>query len=777
MLELYTIISSILLSITSLLFFVKWRMETKDKTRAELDLELSVLLSSAALGGYYYWDSDGEEEIFSDSLIKIFGLRHEVRKLDQFAKLFEKDKEILMQMFLDLKVGKKDNFLFNSKAKVFGDYKYFQCYGNRIDDSYGNVKAIIIWFYDTSEYVTQIKDLTIQNRDFRKENEIYESILNSISMPIWKRNEDFAIDYCNAFYKKFLDSEKQGGKEGFVQELDESLKKLSKTAYNQKRNLNIKKHLVMSGERRFFDVSEARLVSDNGVVGFASDITRQEEIEMELERHISAHADLLESSSSAMAIYGPDTRLKFYNNSFMTLWNLKEKWLNGNPTYGEVLELLRERRQLPEQANFTKFRNQQMELFNELTSPHNEFFHLPDGKALRVIVIPHALGGLLFAYEDMTDRFAMERSYNTLIAVQKETLDNLREGIIVFGRDGVLKLYNPTYAEMWPDEADILDKKPHSTEMMELSKKLFNYGNDWEGFKKYWTVRPDTKEPILRRTERTDGKVIEKLIVPLPDGDFLISYVDVTSTITAERRLRERNEALEEADRLKTEFLANVSYELRTPLTSIIGFAEVLEGNHFGKLNRQQIEYVHGIYDSSMNLMSIINDILDLASIEAGYMVLDKRDIDVFRVIASVVKLLRERCRDSELSLSIECAKDVGKIHADERRIKQVLFNIIGNSIKFTDKGGSIVVGAKVSSKNNIVIWVEDTGIGIPKDDRKKVFDRFFKSKASLSMKKSGTGLGLSVVKNIVKLHGGKIKLESEQGKGTKISCVFEKVE
>jgi signal transduction histidine kinase/PAS domain-containing protein len=774
MLELYTIIPQIILTAAAVLFFIKWRMEVQEVEKFRLFSQVQEVINSASIGGYYYWDGKGGVEEFSLNLIKILNLHKKIKNFSQFSKIFGTDSKNLLELVEKLKKGEQENFVINCKYKAADVTRYLQCLGNRIDSSDG-ISGVVIWFYDVSEYIQVIKKLTSQNNRIKNEARDYLNIFNALPIPVWWRNKDFSIRHCNLTYSHIVNNNDDVTTEAKIPDLDENLRSMSQMAVKNKRTLHMKKHMVVNGERRFFDISESAVVNGEGVIGFASDITNQENIEKELGRHISAHADLLESSSSAMAIYGLDTKLKFYNNAFVKLWGFSEKFLNSNPTYGEVLETLREKRKLPEQADFKKFRNEQMQLFKNLINTHNEFFYLPDGKALRVIVIPHALGGLLFAYEDMTDRLAMERSYNTLIAVQRETLDNLREGVAVFGRDGVLKLYNPTYAQMWPDEIPLLDSRPHSTDLLTKSKHLFNYGDDWEAFRSKWTERPTTKMPILNRVERTDGKVIEKLVVRLPDGDFLLSYEDVTDSMLAERSLRERNEALEEADELKTEFLANVSYELRTPLTSIMGFSEVLEGGHFGALNKQQQEYVKGIHDSSNQLMSLINDVLDLASIEAGYMVLDAREFDVYGVISSVAKSVKERCKASGIKLSVQCTKDIGTIVGDEKRIKQIIYNIIGNSIKFTQRGGSITIGADENEKGEVVIWVEDTGVGIAKSEKTKVFDRFFKSSSALSAKKSGTGLGLSVVKNILELHGGKVKLESSEGEGTTVKCFFKR--
>src|SRR5213078_974475 len=161
--------------------------------------------------------------------------------------------------------------------------------------------------------------------------------------------------------------------------------------------------------------------------------------------------------------------------------------------------------------------------------------------------------------------------------------------------------------------------------------------------------------------------------VPLPDGNVLLSYLDVTDSTRVERALRERNEALETAGRLKSEFIANVSYELRTPLNAIIGFAEILANQYFGPLTPRQLDYSRGILDSSHRLMALINDILDLATIEAGYMALETGRVEIGDMLEAVMVLTRERARSQNLSLTLACPPDIGALEADERRLKQAL--------------------------------------------------------------------------------------------------------
>src|SRR5260221_2769899 len=225
------------------------------------------------------------------------------------------------------------------------------------------------------------------------------------------------------------------------------------------------------------------------------------------------------------------------------------------------------------------------------------------------------------------------------------------------------------------------------------------------------------RRPSRGITLRGDGTAIEHSLVPLPDGATLLTYVDVTDRLRVETALRERNLALETADRLKTEFIANVSYELRTPLNTILGFAEILANQYFGELTPRQVEYSKGILESSHRLLSLINDILDLATIEAGYMALERTDVELHGLLANVLSLMRERTRNQQLTLVFDCPPTIGSIQADPRRIKQALFNLLSNACKYTPPHGTVTLATR-REPDEIVITVSDTGVGIPEQDQ-----------------------------------------------------------
>lgn len=607
-----------------------------------------------------------------------------------------------------------------------------------------------------------------------------DQVLDLLSLPLWGRSSDLKLVMCNKAYARAVSLPVEEVLRDQHEIISETAKghagkALAETALKKEEAQTIREHVVVAGQRRLLEMTEMPVPSaaqEAGVplslIGFAVDVTAEEEKETELRRHLVAHHEVLEHLGAAIAIYGPDKRLEFYNRAYQQLWGAEESFLDDKPTFSEVLEDQRTRRRIPEQMDFQKYKKERLALFTSLLEPREDVMYLPDGTSLRILVAPHPMGGLMFVHENVTDQLALETSYNTLMAVQRETIDNLAEGIAVFGPDGKLRLYNAAFAKLWGLPEAAMEGDPHVADLVERGRALLDTTDDWNALKTAMVSYALDRNSRTGHLNRTDGAIVEYLTVPLPDGSVLNSFLDVTDSVRVEQALRESNAALAEADRLKSDFVANVSYQLRTPLNTITGFAEILAEQYFGKLNEQQLEYTTTIKSESEKLSRLINDVLDLATLEAGRMTLDRQSVSVAALLNDAKQMTAEWARQQSLEILIECPSDIGFFDVDEQRIRQVLFNLISNAIKYTPAGGHIALAA-FKQDPWIVLSVLDTGVGIPEEDRERVFGKFEKSNRHL--RQGGAGLGLSLVQSFVELHGGRVEIFSDEKEGTRISC------
>jgi len=597
--------------------------------------------------------------------------------------------------------------------------------------------------------------------------------LDALPIPVWhRRKSDLTLIEGNIAYAEAVDAPREAAiaeqRELGIGVLGEDGLSLAMRARIVNAPQRESHHIVVGGARRLLEITETPLLHSDRMVGFARDFTDLEAKEAELSRHTGAHDQVLENLAVAIAIFGADTRLTFFNHAFAALWELDTAWLEAHPTIDELLERLREARRLPEQVDFRAYKREVEALFTTLIAARTEMLHLPDGRTLRLTVSSHPMGGLIFVYDDVTDRLALERSFNTLTEVQRETLDQLTEGIAVFGTDGRLKLSNPAFAALWRLGPDDLAGEPHVNEIVEKSRTLIDRGKDWPAQRRELVARFMSHAATNERLERRDGSILQFATVPLPDGNILCRYLDITDTTRLATALGERNDALEAADRLKSEFIANVSYELRTPLNVIIGFAELLAQQYFGQLNQRQMEYGQGILDSAQALAALIEDILDLSTIEAGYLTLEPRTIEVRDLLASLHTLAHERARARGVAFRLDCPQDIGTITVDPRRVKQAMFNLLSNAFKFTDASGEVTLAAR-RTENGVALSVSDTGKGVPAGDLTRIFDKF--ERGAAPTRGGGVGLGLALVKSIIELHGGHVELDSVPGIGTAVIC------
>lgn len=644
----------------------------------------------------------------------------------------------------------------------------------------------VIWLQDITQDSEQMSDVSEVLKSTESREKKWRDVLNALPFPLWLRNRDLDIEWCNKTYTAVLGEgaasiiaaqqelptapvDKKGSKG------ERGSKALARRALAGGNAVTEQRHLVVEGKRRLVEVTE---ICGNGkndeaaVTGYAYDITALEDMQAQLKHHIATHHGVLEQLRTATAVFDGDMRLQFYNTAYEQLWNLDGKWLNSKPKLTEILDHHRENRKLPEQADFKKYRQHWLKLFSSLLEPYEEMQYLPDGTALRMTVVPHPMGGLIITYEDVTSRLELETSYNTLVAVQKETLDNLNEGLAVFGGDGCLKLWNPKFGALWTLPPESLEGAPHVTKLVERFAPHFAPAT-WESDKEILIANGLERGPRHGRITRGDGRILEYTTLPLPDGNILNSYLDITDEAMVEKALLEKNAALEETERMKLDFLANVSYQLRTPLNAITGFAEILDQEYFGSLNDRQKEYTAGVIAAAARLADLIDDILDLSTIEAGYLELSPAEMSVYALLQDIENLAMEWGRKHNIHITAKCPKNIGQITADERRLKQVLMKLVSNAIAFSPDGGRIDIAAKKNSKEgNIAITVTDTGTGIAKEDMETIFSPFEKAKFSKN-RRSGAGLGLSIVKRIIDLHGGDVQITSELGKGTTVTLLL----
>ena len=620
---------------------------------------------------------------------------------------------------------------------------------------------------DASGLKRELAEISARHEKLVSDTESLRMLIDALPSPVWARDISGSLTFVNPAYARAVDAKDAGDALARSAELltrvtrDEA----SRARANGK-NYVARTPAIASGSRRNFDVLD--VPTRKGSAGIGIDATEAEAMRSELNRLNDAHRRTLDQLATGVAIFTADQRLTFYNAAYRSLWELDTGFLDQSPTDSAVLDRLRGSRKLPEEKDFREWKTALHEAYRA-TEAQEHLWHLPDGRTIRVVTTPNPQGGVTYLFEDVTERLEMVRRYDALIRVQGETLDNLAEAVAVFGSDGRLRLHNPAFVDMWRLEPLALAMRPHIETVIGWCKNLYDDDALWRSL--HGTVTAiESREVVKSRLELRNGSVADLITVPLPDGATLVAFLDVTDTINVERALREKNEALETADALKVDFVHHVSYELRSPLTNIIGFASLMGEPTTGPLSPKQREYLGYINTSTNALLAIINDILDLATIDAGAMKLNLGSVDIRGTMNAAAEGIRDRLIKDQIVLDIRATPDIGSFPGDERRIRQVLFNLLANAVGFSPPGATITMAAE-RRPDAVVFAVTDNGPGIPPEVQDRVFNWF--ESHSQGSRHRGAGLGLSIVRSFVELHGGTVTLDSVVGRGTKVECSF----
>lgn len=588
-------------------------------------------------------------------------------------------------------------------------------------------------------------------------------LLSALPQPAWWRDADGNLAGVNAAFAAAVGAASPADAVARrIELLDQTTRDAALLARREDTAYRGRARVVAGGQRRVLDVFE------RGGVGLAIDVTEEEALKREIERTVSAHRRTLDQLATAVVMFGADERLMFHNAAYERLFGLDAPFLDGRPTESEILERLRMERRVPEQADFRAWREHLREAYRAV-EPVHDWWHLPGGQMLRTVATPNAEGGVTYLFEDVSEHMALESRYNSLIRIQGETLDGLAEAVAVFGSDGRLRLYNQAFLALWSLTAQALGDKPHIDAVAAMCRPLHGETRAWARIRAVVTAIEHRKGEMLR-LERADGRVLDGAAQPLPDGGTMVTFRDVTDSVQVERALIERNEALEAADTLKNAFVGHVSYHLRTPLNSLIGYAHMLGEPAFGALTERQSEFLGHVRQSSDTLRALIDDILDLATIDAGAMGLDLGEVNVRDLLEGVEDAVRDLLQEAGVRLAIAAPADAGQFLVDARRVRQILFNLVSNAIAASPEGGTVTLGAERRA-DGIALTVRDQGPGIAPEIAQTLFQRF--EARPVGRSRAGVGLGLSIVRSFMQLHGGTVSLASAPGGGALAICVF----
>ena len=478
------------------------------------------------------------------------------------------------------------------------------------------------------------------------------------------------------------------------------------------------------------------------------------------EQNVQKHSELtfqliVESAPNAMILVNKEGKIAFVNGQTEKLFGH-----NRNELIGQGIEIIIPVRYREKHPGF-----------------RNTFFTAPNARAM-------GAGRELYALKKDGTEFPVEIGLNPLVTVEGTLV--LAAIIDITERKKAEERFRMV-VESAPNAMVLVNKEGKITLVNSQTEKLFGFAREelinngvemliparfsakHPGYTSSFFSAPQTRSMGAGRdlyAKRKDGTEfpVEIGLNPMETAEgpmVLAAIIDIT-----ERKMQEAN-------RLKSDFLANMSHELRTPMNAIIGFSELLIDKRVGDLNEKQLDYLNDIHSSGNHLLHLINDVLDIAKIESGKTELNIESFNIAEAIEEVVKILKPIADKRKIDINQSLSSEVVLIDLDKNKFKQILYNLISNAIKFNHTAGNVTVKTNKYSDTSFVMTVADNGIGIDKENIKKLFIPFVQLDSGTTRKHEGTGLGLALTKNIVELHGGEITLNSEKGKGSIFSVVL----
>ena len=634
--------------------------------------------------------------------------------------------------------------------------------------------SVLAWLFDISDADTERSVLARRLQQTEGALDALTHLIQNAPFPMWYRGPDLGLGLVNAAFVAAVQGRDaaeviQRGAELIEATGPEGARAGAEAALESGKPFSRTQPATIGQERRMLRIVDVPLPT-GAVAGFAIDIQDLEDARIELANHQESQRELADRMSAGVVQFDDERQLAFFNQPFAIMAQIEPEWLAERPEFDRVLERMRENGRIPEARDFPAWKAERRAWFTSPEDAIEEDWILSNGDHLRVLGQPLPDGGLRFIFEDRTEQVRLATARDTLLRVRAATFDNLFEVISVFASDGRLYLWNRRFSELWDLDEAWLAEHPRVDELVPaMAKRLVN---PTAAAQVRELVRSTTsgRQSGTGRVSLTDGRHFDFAAVPLPDGNALFTMIDVTDSSRIEAALRERATALEEADRVKTDFVANMSYELRTPLTSVGGFAEMLQAGYAGDLPAAASDYVGAILESVDRLSKLIDDVLDLTQADTRGVVLERERVDIAGMCRAAAESLRSRATDKKQKLELALEPSAGSVIGDARRLRESVEHILRNAVAYTEEGGHIWLKASGDDEDATIIVV-DNGPGIPPEQREQVFARFHRSGAARG--EAALGLGLPLTRQFVEAHGGKVELESAMGKGTSITLTI----
>ncbi|MFM7403707.1 MAG: PAS-domain containing protein [Erythrobacter sp.] len=679
------------------------------------------------------------------------------------------DKTQIDQLWTQIQSTQKSAAPFRMVLNLPDSQRSLALYGTLADPQVSPAGAALVWVFDFTENHAEMARLRTAAARATGDFAALVGLIEAAPMPMWFRGADLTLQLVNQAYVDAVGASSAAEVvDGQIELLEPEDGRLpTDIARATLLQQNKSERIVAAtthGARRTLRVSDLPL-GQEGVAGYAIDIEEQQQVARDFRAFVHAQRALLDQLSVGVALFDGDERLTFANRPFRRLFSLTEDAIEANVPFERFLAEARERGRTPEVRDFPEWRRERAAWF-EMREVFEEPWPLPGGTHLRVVAQPMPDGGLVLIAEDRTESLALSAVRDTLLRTRTATLDSLFEALAIFAPDGSVQLWNRSFAVTWGLSTKLLDQHPSADELLRAIGR--NLVKPQETSLIGAVVRAATLDRREKegRVKLADGRTLRFAGVPLPDGNGLLTVLDITASQKAEQALRERAEALEEADAVKARFVANMSYEFRTPLTTIGGYAELLKSGAASNAE-QADEYLDAILVAVERLTEQVENVLDLSQSEAGLLPIRKERLDMLDFLTVLVRERERAIIDAGLSLDLKGRR--GRVvAADPRQIGRAVGNLLDNAIAGTPEGGRIMIEIRKpppDASGSVEIIISDNGRGMTSQELARALGGLKPDRDAPPEKR--TGLGIPLARELIKAHDGSLDIVSRMGAGT----------
>lgn len=672
------------------------------------------------------------------------------------------------QLWAKIQITQKSAAPFRMAINLPNSQRSLALYGTLADPQVSPGGAALVWVFDFTESHGEMARLRAAAARATGDFAALVGLIEAAPMPMWFRGSDLTLQLVNQAYVDAV------GAATAAEVVDGQIELLEPedgrspgdvagaTLLAQEKSERILAATI-HGARRTLRVSDLPLGLE-GVAGYAIDIEEQQQVAREFRAFRDAQRALLDQLSVGVALFDAEERLTFANRPFRRLFSLTDETIEARTPFERFLAEARERGRTPEVRDFPEWRRERAGWF-EMQAAAEEAWPLPGGTHLRVVAQPMPDGALVLITEDRTESLALSAVRDTLLRTRTATLDSLFEALAIFAPDGSVQLWNRSFAGTWGLSPELLDRHPSADELLGAIGR--NLVHPEEAGLIGAAVRAATLDRREKggQVELADGRTLRFAGIPLPDGNGLLTVLDITASQKAEQALRERAEALEEADAVKAKFLANMSYEFRTPLTTIGGYAELLKSGAAADPAAAG-EYVDAILSAVERLTEQVENVLDLSQSEAGLLPIRKERLDVLDFLTTLVREREQAIIGAGLSLDLKGRR--GRVIAvDPRQMGRALGNLIDNAIAGTPEGGRIAMEIRKAPDAGdwaVEIVIADNGRGMTAAELARAQGGAVPSGAAPERR---NGLGIPLARQLISAHDGTLEIASRKGAGT----------